>query len=220
MILKIKYLGYSAFAIQSYEGVTVVTDPFNDNCGFSLPAQLKADIILVSHNHAAHNCAQAIPGKPAIIQGPGYRELGWVKIRGLKSYHDKVNGEKHGPNTIFCWDMRAVKLCHLGDLGHLPDKELVNQIGPVDVLFLPIGGGTVLGPEEAEKTLKLLNCKYIIPMHYKTKYNSQNFRYTLQDFLEGKKNILPVETKNEFVLSRGNLVAPEKTIVPLEYLEG
>ncbi|MDR1998276.1 MAG: MBL fold metallo-hydrolase, partial [Candidatus Margulisbacteria bacterium] len=139
-MLEIKYLGHACFLVQSSDGLRVLTDPYNAACGYVLPP-VEADIVLISHNHALHNCLEAVGGQPAVIQGEGYRELNWVKIRGIPAYHDKAAGAERGPNTIFCWDMRAIRFCHLGDLGHPLDAELLARIGPVDVLFFPIGGG-------------------------------------------------------------------------------
>lgn len=218
MILKIKNFGYSCFLIETYDGVRVVTDPYNDNVGYSLPKNLMSDIVLVSHSHQAHSCISAVNGNPAVYQGPGYRECGWVKIKGISSFHDNVKGEKYGSNTIFCWDMRAVKLCHLGDLGCIPDTEILKQIGVVDILFIPIGSRSTIDLEQAEKLIALLQCKYVIPMKYKTKYNDRE-KNTLVDFLKDKKNVIVPSPKNEFVLDRKNMAVKEKTILAMEYIE-
>lgn len=64
--------------------------------------------------------------------------------------------------------MDGIKLCHLGDLGHtLTDKQL-EEIGKVDVLFIPVGGYYTINNEEAVKVVKQLNPKLTIPMHFKT----------------------------------------------------
>ena len=58
----------------------------------------------------------------------------------------------------------------MGDFG---EKELRNEtleaIGPVDILFLPIGGKTVIDAEAASKIANQLEPKIIIPMHYEKK---------------------------------------------------
>lgn len=218
MILKITYLGHSAFLVETYDGVRIVIDPYNDNCGYTLPKDLKADILLVSHAHPAHCCLEAVGGTPAIYQGAGYRECGWVKIKGLNSFHDDMLGKKYGSNTIFCWDMRAVKLCHLGDLGHFPDPELLKQIGTVDIIFVPIGARNTLELTRLEELLQQLKVKYIIPMKYRTKYNERE-KNSLSDFLKDKKNVILPVPRNEFVVDRKTMLEHERTIVALEYLE-
>jgi len=218
MILKIKYLGHSCFMLETYDGVRVVIDPYNDNIGYSLPADLFADIVLVSHAHQGHSCISAIKKSPAVYQGAGYRECGWVKIKGLNSFHDEEQGKKYGLNTIFCWDMRAVKMCHLGDLGQEPDLETLKQIGNVDILFVPIGGRSTLEITKLEKLLTMINYKYLVPMKYKTRYNDREI-LSLADFLKGKNNVIFPSPQNEFIIDRQNLTIKEKTIIAMEYLE-
>jgi L-ascorbate metabolism protein UlaG (beta-lactamase superfamily) len=61
-------------------------------------------------------------------------------MKGISTYHDSSKGSERGDNTIFTIDIDKVQLCHLGDLGHLlSDKELA-EIGPVDILLIPVGG--------------------------------------------------------------------------------
>ena len=204
--------------VETYDGVRVLIDPYNDTVGYTLPKELRADIVLLSHAHPGHNYTETIHGHPAIYQGPGLRECGWVKIRGINSFHDQLQGAQYGANTIFCWDMRAVKFCHLGDLGHLPDAATLKQIDSVDILFVPIGGKTTLDPERVEKLLGLINYKYAIPMKYKTKYNDLQ-PIALENFLKNKNNVIVPKPVNEFLLDRKTLAVKEKSIVAMEYVE-
>ncbi len=56
----------------------------------------------------------------------------------------------------------------LGDLGHLLDDKTVGEIGPVDILLIPVGGTYTIDAEEAVKVTAQLNPRLIIPMHFKT----------------------------------------------------
>lgn len=214
-MLEIKYLGHSCFLAQSNDGLRVLVDPFSGISGYALPP-VSADIILISHNHTLHNCFETIGGQPAIIQGSGYRELNWVKIRGIPAYHDKKQGAQRGTNTIFCWDMRAIRFCHLGDLGHMLDTDLLAQIGPVDILFFPIGGGSVLDPDEAKETLQKIPYKIAIPMHYRTKYNPRP-KYDLKEFILKQKDIIMPKPQNILKLKKQDFEAGQK-IICMEYL--
>ncbi|GBR75692.1 putative Zn-dependent hydrolases of the beta-lactamase fold [Candidatus Termititenax persephonae] len=214
-MLEIRYFGHSCFWVRSADGLRVLTDPYSDVLGYVLP-RTEADIVLISHNHAMHNCLEAVGGCPAVIQSDGYRELNWVKIRGIPSYHDKERGTRHGGNTIFCWDMQAVRFCHLGDLGCLPDVDLLAQIGPVDVLFFPIGGGRTLTPAEAVELLRLIPYKYAVPMHYRTKYNPRP-QFGLAEFMERQKDIIIPCPQNVLSLRRQDCKGAPK-VVALTYL--
>ena len=60
-----------------------------------------------------------------------------------------------------------MNLCFLGALGsaELP-ASAKSELDGIDVLFLPVGGGDVLGHAAAYKLAVQLEPKVIIPMHY------------------------------------------------------
>jgi L-ascorbate metabolism protein UlaG (beta-lactamase superfamily) len=81
-----------------------------------------------------------------------------------------------------------IQLCHLGDLGHLlNDKELA-EIGPVDILLIPVGGFFTIDLNEATRVAEQIKPKVLIPMHFKTEKCGFPIAL-LEDFLKGKKNI-------------------------------
>jgi L-ascorbate metabolism protein UlaG (beta-lactamase superfamily) len=63
--------------------------------------------------------------------------------------------------------MDGMKFCHLGDLGHELDEATVQKIGPVDILFIPVGGNFTIDDKKAWNIIKKIKPKIIIPMHYK-----------------------------------------------------
>lgn len=168
----ITYYGLSCFKVSSGEFV-LAFDPPSKKSSFKSP-RFRADAVLISHDHEDHNGYDQISGKenndPIKIDGPGDYEIRGVNIQGVPSYHDSVFGKKLGLNTIYTADIENIKICHLGDFG---EKELGEEtkaaIGQVDILFLPIGGKTVLDPENAAKVASRLEPKIIIPMHYEKK---------------------------------------------------
>ena len=48
------------------------------------------------------------------------------------------------------------------------DDEVIDLIGNIDVLLIPVGGNYTIGGEEAALLAKKINSKITIPMHYKT----------------------------------------------------
>ena len=116
----------------------MITDPYEPS-GFGgaigyggIPDE--ADIVLVSHDHADHNYVQGLRGKPQTITGKGDHRVKGLEITGIPSYHDENKGTERGPNTIFCFQIDGLRLCHLGDLGHVPNEQEAKQIGLVDLL--------------------------------------------------------------------------------------
>lgn len=167
--MKITWFGHSCFLLQDSTGARLLTDPFDKSLGYALPNE-SVDIVTISHNHFDHNNSQSLPGIPRIIDSLGNHQVGNIKIRGIPSFHDREYGAKRGPNIIFVIEMTSYTLCHLGDLGHTLDDKTLKDIGPVDILMLPIGGNYTIDAEEAALIAKAINSRIILPMHYKTSF--------------------------------------------------
>lgn len=169
--MEITYLGHSSFKLKGKVG-TVVTDPFNEYVGFSFPST-SADIVTISHDHPDHNQVDKVKGtarrdKPFVVTHPGEYEVGGISIFGTETYHDASQGAERGANTVYTILLDDIRICHLGDLGHELTETQISRIGPVDVLFCPVGGVFTINPAVAVKTIHALDPSYAIPMHYKT----------------------------------------------------
>jgi L-ascorbate metabolism protein UlaG (beta-lactamase superfamily) len=206
--MKVKWLGHSCFLITSETGLRIITDPYSTGDGINYsPINEAADIVMVSHNHRDHNNIAAIRGNPEVITGSGTKSAKGIQFRGIASHHDESKGKERGANTIFCFTMDGIRLCHSGDLGHELSREEIAQIGNVDVLFIPIGGFFTINAKGASKVADDLKPKVIIPMHYKTP--ECDFSITgVESFLAGKKNVNKLNS-SETEFKAGNL--PEAT---------
>lgn len=185
----ITYHGHATFKLKGKKG-SLVTDPFADFVGFSLP-RLTADIVTVSHQHEDHNAIDKVASssrreRPFIIDKPGEYEVGGVSVFGISTFHDANGGVERGQNFVFTTLIDGVRVCHLGDLGHDLTPDQIDAIGPVDVLLVPVGGVFSLDPVGAVKAIRAIEPGIAIPMHYKTpKHDDKVFGdlKTLQDFL-------------------------------------
>jgi L-ascorbate metabolism protein UlaG (beta-lactamase superfamily) len=190
--MKIKWYGHAAFLITSDEGTKIIIDPYEPGAfGGQLSygkIQDQADIVLTSHDHADHNYTQNLPGTPQVVKGSGSKTLKGIPIKGVSTYHDPSKGSERGANTIFTININNIHLCHLGDLGHLlSDKELA-EVGPVDILLIPVGGFFTIDPKEATRVAEQIKPRILIPMHFKT--GKCGFSIApVEDFLKGKSNI-------------------------------
>jgi len=165
--VKIRWLGHACFLLESQDGTKIVTDPFDGSVGYKMP-MLEADIVSVSHDHYDHNYVEGVQGDPQIIRSAGEYTIGNVKIKGVPAYHDEVKGAKRGTNIIFNFDIDGIKVCHVGDLGHLLSKSQLEEVGHVDVLLIPVGGIFTLDAEGAAAAVEQFSPKIIIPMHFRT----------------------------------------------------
>jgi len=167
--MRIRWFGHSSFLLTSEAGTKVLIDPYYKFLGYRMPVPVESDIVVVTHDHADHNKINAAAGDYLLVNEPKEYSRGDVSISGFKTFHDKVNGEKRGPNIIFRFRMDGLTICHCGDLGHLLTEEQIKEIGKVDVLIVPVGGRMTLDGVEAAQVKRQLQATVAIPMHYSTK---------------------------------------------------
>lgn len=165
--MKIKWLGHSCFLITSSTGVRILTDPFDETVGYKVP-EAEVDIVTTSHDHFDHNYVKAVKGEYVHINTSGRHNVKGIDILGVDTFHDEAGGSKRGGNVVFTYLVDGMKICHLGDLGHILTEEQLNQIGRVDVLLLPVGGTFTIDYREASELADKMNPRLIIPMHFKT----------------------------------------------------
>ena len=166
--MKIKWYGHSCFLLTADNGARFLTDPCDPSVGYTLK-NIETDAVTISHAHHDHSYLEAVLGEPEVFRSAGTYEYLGVTFRAIPTFHDEEEGALRGTNLVFVFEIDGLRIAHLGDLGHLPGKDLVEAIGPVDVLLAPIGGIYTLDAEGAQAAANLLKPKVLIPMHYKTR---------------------------------------------------
>jgi L-ascorbate metabolism protein UlaG (beta-lactamase superfamily) len=187
--MKLKWLGHSCFLITSETGLKIITDPYGTVQGVKYaPIKETADIVTMSHDHFDHNAVSSVAGKPEVVKVIGVKRVKGIQFKGIASYHDEAGGKQRGANTIFCFSVDGIKVCHLGDLGHPLNNEQLKEIGDVDLLLIPVGGYFTIDARVSTQICSKLEPRVIVPMHYKTP--KLDFPITgVDDFLAGKNNI-------------------------------
>jgi L-ascorbate metabolism protein UlaG (beta-lactamase superfamily) len=197
----ITWLGHSCFRIKGSQAI-IITDPFPPELGYMLGKQT-ANIITVSHQHPSHSYVQGIGGEPRIIKGPGEYEISNILIIGIATFHDNQRGQVRGKNTVYVMEIDGVSVCHLGDLGHMLSTEQVEEIGNVDILFLPVGGGSTISAAVATELILQLEPNAVVPMHYKTPAIKRELD-SVDVFLK-EMGIGQIEPRPKLTLSKSNL---------------
>jgi L-ascorbate metabolism protein UlaG (beta-lactamase superfamily) len=188
---KLTWYGQSCFLLETAAGTRVLMDPFGKATGHPLPVGLRADLVTISHEHPDHNNVRLSTGIPRVIHGLTADKKGWarieerfrdVSVRSVGVYHDDKRGTARGLDTVFVFEVGGLRIAHLGDLGHTLDDDQLEAIGSVDVLLVPVGGGTTLDAYQATRVIDQLHPRLmIIPMHYTAE--------ALDLFLERKANV-------------------------------
>jgi len=165
--MDINWLGHSCFRIRGRQA-TIITDPYSPDYGYSL-GKPNARIITVSHDHPGHSYVQGIGGDPQrVVRGPGEYEISGVLIIGIATFHDGERGTHRGRNTVYLMQVDDIAICHLGDLGHVLTADQVEEVENVDVLMVPVGGVSTIDAAAAAQTVRQLEPKLVLPMHYRT----------------------------------------------------
>lgn len=166
--MNIRWLGHSCFALTESTGTVIVTDPYSkDSVGFSMP-EVNANAVTVSHGHNDHNAVANVGGSPRILDSVGSTEIDGVFISAFQSYHDSSKGKKRGKNLIFTYRLDGVDVCHLGDIGEECSARIIDAVGTVNVLLIPVGGVYTINAELAKDYVDKLMPEIVIPMHYAT----------------------------------------------------
>jgi L-ascorbate metabolism protein UlaG (beta-lactamase superfamily) len=162
----ITYHGGQCFKV-SFGGTTLAFNPIAKNSKLE-PAKFGADAAFISMWHPDFNgVSQVAHGskQPFVVDGPGEYEIGQVTARGFGTPTTYDGAERF--NTIYQVNLEDMNLVFLGALGQTEiDPKILTELGDIDILFLPIGGGDLLEVPQASKLAVKLEARMVIPMHY------------------------------------------------------
>lgn len=183
--MDIKYYGLSCFSL-SGKDATVVIDPFQTvHAGLKLP-KLQADVVLANEDFPLHYALDGVEHvKEHVFDWAGEYEAKGVNVINIQAF-DRPRGEdekndKAQKVLLYIFEVDGFKICHLSNLGHKLTPQMIETIGDVDILFVPVGGnGACLDAEKAHEVIEQLEPRMVIPMYY--------------DVPNGKVKLAPLES--------------------------
>jgi len=214
-LVRITYVGHSTFLIESPQLVRIATD-YNDY----VRSPLLPDIITMNHAHSTHFTDHPDPAIKHVLRGwgptrdqPARHDITVkdVRVRNVPTNIRDWSGgtERHG-NSIFIYEAANMCIAHLGHLHHTLNQQQLNEIGRVDVVFVPVDGSYTLDLEGIMEVLQALKAPLMIPMHYFS-------TFTLNRFLDRARQNWMVETSEipSLVVSKTSLpTTPKVTVLP------
>ncbi len=211
--MDIVYLGHSSFRLKG-KIASLVTDPFDPKMvGLPFP-KVSADIVTVSHDHQDHNKTELVKDVKKVIAGPGEYEINGVSVIGIQSFHDDKKGKLRGKNTIYVIEMDGLRIVHLGDLGHKLSERIIEQIGNIDILMIPVGGEYTINTPIAVEVVHAIEPKLVIPMHFKTpKLKPETFAKLTTEESFVKELGLPIEKTNKLNVDINSIGEDQKVIL-------
>ncbi len=196
--------------ITAEAGTKIITDPYltTENLNYG-EIKESADIVTVSHQHGDHSNVAVVKGNPEVVRGTA--KVKGIEFKGVSTYHDDTEGNQRGKNTIFCFEVDGVRVCHLGDLGHQLNDKQVAELGSVDILLIPVGGNYTIDAKVASQLCDRLKPNVIIPMHFKN--DKCVFPIAgVDEFLQGKEGVSRLDA-SEVEFKQGELPATTKAVV-------
>ena len=174
--MTIQWLGHACFAI-THKGYTVLIDPYNADYTNGYPKlRLKADRLLISHEHFGHNYREgvALSGRPE-TDCP-------FTITTLRAPHEFKMGNWRGFTLIHILKVDGLKLVHMGDLGTQLDGGQITQLFGADVAMVCAGSCTALPSQEDKRAMDEIMAKVVVPMHYRHDGMGAHRLETVEDF--------------------------------------
>ena len=200
--MKLKWLAHASFLITADDGTRIITDPYATGEGFRHDAITEsADIVTVSHEHGDHNNTAAVKGNPQVVRDNA--EVKGITFKAVPTAHDDKDGDERGKNNIYCFQVDGIRVCHMGDLGHLLTDNQVVEVGKVHVLLIPVGGFFTIDAKTAQMVAEQVRARVIIPMHYKTEKMDLPIS-DIEGFLKDKDNVSRLDS-SEVAFTRAEL---------------
>lgn len=212
---------YNTDMIITYDGVesvkishgdfTIALNPISKESKFKL-ANFGSDVVLITANHPDLNGTDTATrqGKePFVIKGPGEYEVKGMFVRGFSS--KTVYGGVERFNTVYTFELDGIRVAYLGAISDKDlDAKAKEEMGDIDIIFVPIGGDDVLGPEEAYKMASKREAKIVIPIHF----GAVGQKDALEKFLKEAeaKDVKPVD---KLTIKKKDLIGKEGEVVVL-----
>ena len=205
--MEIDYKGADCVVIKD-KNIVIVTDPGN----LKVKALNDPDAVVLATQpkFAPKNSADNF-----VIDMPGEYEHKDVSVRGISVAAHLSDSEKAEDATLYRIEASGVSLAVVGHTRAPIDDDDLENLGPIDIVIIPVGGGGyTLDARDAATIVRQITPKVIIPVHYndgKTSYELP--QDNLDDFIKEMGG--RVERQTVFKIKNINNLPENTTIYAL-----
>ena len=152
-------------------------------------------------------------GEKMLINGPGEYEGGDFSIRGIAAQRHIDTDESEKLSTIYRVEVGDIRIALLGNIAPKLDDNQLEELGVVDILILPVGGGGyTLDATSAVAIARQVEPKVVIPVHFADK----GMKYEVpQDTLEtfNRELSAPVEITSKYKVKSASSLPEAMTMI-------
>ena len=202
--LKITFIKHASL-ILVFDGKNIYVDPVSEYADFSqLP---KADVILITHEHADHLDPKAIAtlekqgtilitnpssqaklGKGVVMKnGDSLTPVPWLKLEAVPAYNttpDRVKFHPKNRDNGYILTLGGDRIYIAGDTEDIPELK---QLKAIDIAFLPVNQPYTMTIPQAVHAAKMFNPRILYPYHYSDT--------DIKQLEEGLKNTPEIEVR-------------------------
>lgn len=206
--MHITWHGNTGIKIQAKEGEIAIDPPKKADHTKQIK---KADVAIITDFSEDNIAETAISDAKLTISHPGEYELAGIMVHGFDN--PDINGEKKviHRSTIYKIKAEDIEVAHLGHLKSKPSDSILDKLGVIDVLFLPISKS--ISPADASKMMNEIEPRIVIPISIADNKNEQE--ELINAFLKETGTEKP-EKSSKILLKKKNLEPDETKIMLLD----
>ncbi|KKU78470.1 MAG: Zn-dependent hydrolase of the beta-lactamase fold-like protein [Candidatus Peregrinibacteria bacterium GW2011_GWA2_47_7] len=169
--MDIQWHGLSCVSFKS-KNATLVTDPYDSKIAGIKIQKLTADVCLSNADFPLHHAVEQLGKDVKVFDWPGEYESKGIIVQCIAAYDrpiEKDGGKDDKAQHVIIYSIKidGFSVCHLSNIGHRLTSEMLEVIGNVDILLVPIGGAGCLDAKKAHEVVEQVDPRIVIPMYYK-----------------------------------------------------
>ncbi|MHB8830563.1 MAG: MBL fold metallo-hydrolase [Patescibacteria group bacterium] len=212
--MQIFWHGYSTIRIEAKHGDTtsvIMTDPFENEAAIRFPRATQPDILLLSHQDRKQFNLEGVAGSPFLISDPGEYEVRGIFVNGVQD--SKVDQGAERP-LMYRIEAENISVAFLGQLNRKPTDNELEALGNIDILILPVGGGSVLDAKLSANIISMVEPRIVVPIHYHVPGIKAKLG-TVENFCDAV-GVCKRQDMNKLKISKKDLPADEVLIMVIE----